>query len=126
MFNDNKELFYVTFEVNREHARWRACDYFKKSMHPEFASKDWWRQKYDCARAYRLPSLDKYAKKGVAPVSELLKAGITFHCSMCGKHTFNYEDFEDGKCFVFEGEGNATPYADGFILCYECYKKYVK
>ena len=78
-------------------------------------------------RALRIKELDEYGLKGeIVPIPALLKAtGISLPCSVCGKGKFEYSDYIDGKCFIIEGEGNLNPYTKGYILCYDCYQKYL-
>ena len=126
VFTDIKDLYFITFQSNREQARWDACDFFRKTMHPQFLDKGWWRRCYDNSRALRAQAFDKYAKDGFIPIPAFLKEGFTLPCSVCGKGNFSYSDYEKGRCFILEGEGNILPYLIGCILCYDCYKKYIK
>jgi hypothetical protein len=79
------------------------------------------------SRAYRLQELDKYALKGIVPIPEILRVlDVSMPCSVCKKGNFNYSDYKEEKCFIIEGEGNLNPFTKGYLLCSECYKKYIK
>lgn len=125
VFKNHPDLFYIAFKGSREGAKYEASKYFKSIFHPFFTGEDYSKEMLQ-ARAYRVQGLDKYALKGIIPIPELLKVtGITLPCSVCGKDHFDYSDYEIGRCFIIEGEGNLNPFTQGYILCYDCYKKYV-
>ena len=131
-FKDDPELFYISFQdksLGRLTARakgyWEACKYFRESFHPDFLVKRDYDVKLKNAVSKRMPMLDKYSLKGKIPIPELMKhLNVSFHCSVCGKETFTYEDYKVGKCFIIEGEGDMNVFTQGLILCYNCYKKY--
>ena len=75
------------------------------------------------ARARRVQELDKYAPAKKAPISELMKIGFSFTCSICHKHMLSYKDLENGLCTVLEGEGDAIDFASGNVICKECASK---
>lgn len=113
----------LVFGKDKHQTRYRGARYFSQHMYPEFAGYVSSR-KMTRIRTYRAQNLDKYASKEVAPMPELLKAGFAFSCAACHKHLFTYEDYENKKCLIVEGEGNPIDYAEGFVLCYDCAKKY--
>ena len=126
VFKDHPDLLYIAFCGSRGSARWQACKYFKSIFNPFFSGEDANREMLKC-EAYRVQELDKYALKGSAPIPALLHAlDLSLPCSICGKDHFDYSDYEKGRCFIIEGEGNLNPYTSGYILCYDCHKKYIK
>ena len=125
-FRDHSDLVYFTFAKNKDRAKGEATKYFKENFHPSFMGRGW-REEYKQARGVKIPELDKYGEKGRVPIPELMKyLKVSFPCSICGNYAFQYSDYEKGKCFIIEGEGNINEITEGIILCYDCYKKYFK
>ncbi len=125
VFKNHPDLLYIAFCGNRGSAKYQASRYFKSIFHPFFTGEDYSTEMLQC-RAYRVQELDKYALKGTIPIPELLKATDTsMACSVCGKDHFDYLDCEKGRCFIIEGEGDLNPFTKGYILCYDCYRKYI-
>ena len=133
-FKEYPELFYITFEdsgdksTHRAKAKWQACKYFKNEiMHPDFQKRNDYGNRMKASRGLRVPDFDKYAEKGKIPIPELMRVlNVTFKCSICGKYTFKYQDYKDGRCFIIEGEHDINSFTEGIILCYECKRKYLK
>ena len=125
VYKNHPDLLYIAFCGNRGSAKYQASKYFKNIFHPFFTGEDYSKEMLQC-HAYRVQELDKYALKGLIPIPELLKAtDTTMPCSVCGKDHFDYSDCERGRCFIIEGEGNLNPFTKGYILCYDCYRKYI-
>ena len=113
----------LMYGENKGQARYRGAKYFRDTMHPQFP-KCSTGEILGKVMAHRVPDLDKYALKERAPIPDLLKSGFILQCEGCHNRQFRYEDYEGKRCFVFEGDGNPIAYAEGFILCYDCAKKY--
>lgn len=132
-FKNNPDLFYISFKdksLGRLTARakgyWEACKYFKENAHPEFQMEWDYSARLKEAVSKRMPMFDKYSLKGKVPIPELMKhLNVSFHCSVCGKHNFTYEDYKIGKCFIVEGEGDMNVFTKGYVLCYDCHRKYM-
>ena len=125
VFKNHPDLFYISFNKSRESAKYEAARYFKSIFHPFFTGENYSVEMLQC-RAYRVQEFDQYALKGVIPIPALLKvSGISLPCSVCRKGHFDYSDWEQEKCFIVEGEGNLNPFTKGYLLCYDCYKKYL-
>ena len=125
-YKDQPDIFCVVFVENKNKAKSAGYKYFKDSFHPYFTCNSYFHISKNC-RMKRCPDLDKYWKTGKIPIPDLLKAtGRKLPCSVCGKDHFDYSDYEIGRCFVLEGEGSINSFIDGYILCYECYRKYIK
>ena len=125
-YRDFPDLFFIGFGETMRKVGYQAAKYFHHNFHPAFMGTNRSTIVFHKDRFKRLPDFDIYAEKGRIPIPELMKFGISFPCSCCGKDNFNYSDYEAKRCFIFEGEENVLPYADGFILCYDCYKKLEK
>lgn len=126
IFKDQPDLLYLTFSKSRDKAKGEAVTYFKNNFHPAFIGRSW-RNEFGQARAYQVPELDKYSKEGKVPVPDLMKyLDASFCCSVCGNHTFKYSDYENGRCFVIEGEGDINEITKGIVVCYDCHRKYFK
>lgn len=124
-FKGHDDLIYFTFAKNKDKAKGEATKFFKENFHPAFMGRGW-RNEHLNSRGVRIPELDKYARERKVPIPELMKyLKVSFHCSLCGKETFNYKDYENKRCFIIEGEGDLNEKTKGYILCYNCYKKYV-
>lgn len=125
VYKDHSDLLYIAFKSNRASAKHESARYFQSILNPFFTGDDY-RKQMLYSRAYRVQELDKYASKGI-PIPELLRVlDITMPCSVCGKDHFSYSDYQQEKCFIIEGEGNMNPFTRGYILCHDCYKKYIK
>lgn len=126
VYKNHPDLLFIAFCGNREAAKYQSSKYFKESFHPFFTGENYRKEMLNC-RAYRVQELDKYALGGVIPIPELLRVlKVSLPCSVCGKDHFDYSDYEIGRCFIVEGEGDLNPFTKGYILCYECHKKYLK
>lgn len=118
------DFYYLVFVRSRKQAEYRAATYLSDNFYPGFEDV---RNNMDvCHKVHcrRVFELDVYAESGRAPIPELMKHGIIFNCVCCHKHKFDYSSYSAHACFVFEGEGNPIDYAEGFVLCYGCAKKY--
>ena len=125
VYKNHPELLYIAFGSGRGTAKYQASKYFKSIFHPFFTEEDYRKEMLNC-HAYRVQELDKYALQGVIPIPALLKATDTsMPCSVCGKDHFDYSDYIEGRCYIIEGEGNLNPFTKGYILCSDCYKKYI-
>ena len=122
-FNNHPAYTYIAFTKTRDKARAAGQKWVRDNFFPTYSTNE-------CpvslkeATARRLKELDQYARKGQAPIPAILKIGMQFTCSICGKDHFDYSDYEIKRCFIIEGEGDVVPYAEGMIVCYDCYKKY--
>ena len=126
VYKNHPDLLFVAFAQDREKAKYQSARYFKSAYHPFFTGEDY-RKEMLKSHAYRCQELDKYAFEGTIPISELLKVlQISMPCSVCGKDHFDYSDYDIGRCFIVEGEGNLNPFTRGYILCYDCHKKYIQ
>lgn len=126
IFKDQPNLIYISFKKEKMKAIYEACKYFQDSFYPTFMGegRD---EEMKQARALRVQEFDKYSAEGKIPIPELMRVmEFTFPCSVCGKDNFNYEDYEIGRCFLVEGEGDLNPFTKGYVLCYDCYKKYIQ
>ena len=127
IFKDQPNLIYISFKQTKEKAIYEACKFFKDSFYPTFMGDRELYSEMEQARATRVQEFDKYGMEGKIPIPELMKVmKFTFPCSVCGKDNFNYEDYEIGRCFLVEGEGDLNPFTKGYVLCYDCYKKYIQ
>ena len=126
-FKDQPDLIYIAFKRLREQAIWEACKYFRDSFHLDFQRDKGYSSEMKQSHAIRVPELDEYGKKGKVPIPVLMKVlDIRFPCSHCHKQVFTYKDYEAGRCFIIEGEGDTNEFTKGRILCYYCYKKIVE
>lgn len=122
-FKEHSHLLYVAFALTRNKAEAEAQKYMRDVFYGMYTLTD-------CpitlkeAHALRAPALDKYKTTGKVPIPELMKVGLTFPCSSCGKYNFDLSSYNAKKCFIVEGEGDLNSFTDGFIFCYDCYKKY--
>ena len=117
------EYHYIAFAPTQAKAEAAAHKYIRETYYPTLSVNDC-PVDFKESKGKRCPELDEYALEGKAPISALLKMGMTFKCSGCGKIHFNYEDYATRRCFIVEGEGDIVPYAKGMIFCYSCYNKY--
>lgn len=125
VYKNHPDLLYIAFGNSRESAKYKSARYFKETFNPFFTGENY-REEMLNSRAYRVQELDKYALKGVIPIPEVLRVlDVSMPCSVCGKDHFDYSDYEKGRCFIVEGEGDTNPFTKGYILCYECHKKYI-
>lgn len=125
-FKDHSDLFYIAFSENRGNACYRASRYFRDIFHPFFTG-DNYRKEMLNSKAHRCPQLDKYYVEEKVPIPKLMEVlNAQFPCSVCGKGKFNYSDYINDRCYIIEGEGDLNPFTKGYILCYDCYKKYIK
>ena len=125
-FDHHPKIKHLVFAENRDKAEAEAQRYIRNYYYPMHKIND-------CpislkeARAKRGYEFDEFAKDGQVPIPKLLKGGFTFPCFCCGKKRdtgFTYENYEDRSCYVVEGEGDCVPFARGFLICRDCYKKY--
>jgi len=126
-YKNHPDIFYVAFANNRASAKWKASKSLRDNFNP-FFSRSSCREEMLSSRAIRHPEFDKYAQEGyLIPIPKILKADkVSLPCSVCGKGHFTYSDYEKERCFVIEGEGNLNDFIRGYLLCYDCYKKYIK
>lgn len=124
-FVDDKSLIFIAFEQNKDKAKGTAVKYFRDNFHPDFMGSDW-KKRYNKARAVVVPQFSPYIKTKKIPIPELMTLGISFPCTSCGEQDFKLEDYENKRCFIVEGEGDLNEFTSGFILCYNCYRQYLK
>ena len=125
-FKDHPELAVVVFSENRAAARWTGCKYFKEECHPDFLKRNDYQWELYHTVTKRTPEFDKYLKEEKVPVAELMRVlNASFNCSVCGKHSFKFEDYVNGRCFILEGEGDLNNFTKGLVLCYSCYRKII-
>lgn len=122
-FEGYPQYVYIAFTSSNNKAEAEGQRYIRDTYYPTFSLTDCPVSLKD-AKARRFKEVDEYATDGRVPIPTLLKEGMTFTCSACGKVHFNYEDYAARRCFVVEGEGDITPYVKGMIFCYSCYNKY--
>jgi hypothetical protein len=126
VFKDQPDLIYIAFKVNRAKATWDACKYFRDSLHLDFQRDKGYSAEMKQTITLRVPELDEYGEEGQVPIPILMKVlGIKFTCSHCHKQIFSYKDYEAGRCFIIEGEGDTNEFTKGRVLCYNCYKKII-
>ena len=123
VYNNIKGLLFIAFVTNRYKAKGEATKYFRDNMHPDFTEGKW-RKEHMHARARLVPEFDEYATSGLVPIPALMEKGASFPCSACGKDNFKYEDYKGKRCFIVEGEGNLNRFTKGYVLCYNCWKRY--
>lgn len=120
-FKSLPDLSYISFKGDKNKATYEACKYFKDNFHPSFLCEE---MLYE-GRARRIPEFDQYAKDGIIPIADYLKISkAKVPCYACGQHSFSYEDYDIGRCFITE-EFNLNPYTKGIVLCYDCFQKYM-
>lgn len=123
-FKNIPDIACVVFAKNKFKGLWKGCKFFKEQMHPLFmgsSSDDQLKQ----SKAKRVPELDKYVHDKKIPIPELMKhLNFTFPCSACGQDNFTYKDYEIKRCFIVENEGDLNDFTKGYVLCYNCFKKY--
>lgn len=117
------DALYVAFGT-KDKCKGEATKFFRDNFHPAFMGKAW-KKLHPEARAIRQPQLDKYYKEKKVPIPEVMKLGATFPCSICGKENFTLKDYENKRCFLVEGEGDTNPFTSGYVVCHNCYKKYI-
>ena len=112
----------IIFAKNKDKAKYQAFKYFRDNFHPEFIGN-----KGDLMlKGYvkRLPIFDEYDIEGKIPIPVLMRElDMKFPCSICKKHHFSYDDYDKGRCFILEGEGDADDYIKGYVLCYDCRRR---
>ena len=124
-FIDQPDLLYFTYAKTRNKARSKAVIYFRENFFPLFLDPK--NDEYKKARVLRVPELDEFSDTGKVPIPKLMEhLNITFPCSACKQDDFNLSDYEKGRCFIVEGEGDLNEFTKGYILCYDCHKKYLK
>lgn len=125
-FKNHPDLYYIAFCNQRSKAMWQATKYFHESFHPFFTRYEDMSSELLNAKAIRVQELDKYGLKGFIPIPELMRVlELSMPCSVCKKHKFTYSDYINNKCYIIEGEGNLNPFTKGYLLCHDCYKKYI-
>lgn len=122
-FVDDPTLIYVAFSTNKEKSKvkYKAVKYFKDMMHPQFMSDESVGERFKAARPRRYPDFDKYVETERIPILELMRLGIRFPCTHCGKGAFNRQLVNLKQAIIIEGEGNLNPFTEGIILCKKCY-----
>ena len=119
----NPSVTAIVFAQNVHQARYRGAKFFKEYGYFNSNGRRVDPNIMHSARAYRIPEFDKYALTERVPIPELMKAGFKFSCACCHQYTFDYSAYEARACFIFEEGTNPIPYAEGFVVCHECYKK---
>lgn len=120
------DIAYIVFTTHKDKAKGIATKFFKESYHPQFMGR-LWREQHLQARTQVIREFKKYSDTGKIPIPALMQVtGFTFPCSVCHQHNFNYEDYENKKCYVIEGEGDLNEFTLGYILCPECYRRIIK
>ena len=126
-FKDQPDLMYISIKADRYKAGWDACKYFKNNLHLDFQKGKDYSAEMKQTVAKRVPEFDEYGKEGKVPIPALMKTlNVRFLCSHCHKQIFSYKDYEAGRCFIIEGEGDTNEFTKGRVLCYYCYKKIIK
>jgi hypothetical protein len=126
VFRNHPDLTFIAFCEKKSTAVGRATTYFHESFHPFFSNSEDYTNEMKTGRAYRVQELDKYGLSGLVPIPELLRVlDLSMPCSVCRKHNFSYSDYINNNCYIIEGEGNLNPYTKGYLLCHDCYKKYI-
>lgn len=125
IFEGYPQYNYIAFTTTQHKAEAEAQRYIRDTYYPTFTVTNCPVGLRD-AKARRCTELDEYVMEKQAPISALLKVGLNFVCSACGKVHFNYEDYKTRRCFIVEGEGDIVPFAKGMIFCYSCYNRYFK
>lgn len=116
-------LMYLAFAKNKDRAKGMATKYFKENFYPEFMGKGW-REQHLKARTKVIQEFRKYDLTGKVPIPDLMKVlNLTFPCSCCHQYNFNYEDYENHKCYIMEDMFDLNDFTKGCILCRDCYKK---
>ena len=124
-FKGYPDLIYLTFAKNKDKAKYNAVKYYKENCHPAFF-RSGAEEMYRNSRANIMREFEEYSIEGKIPIPKLMEiVHLTFPCSVCRKHDFNFEDYLNNKCYIIEGEGDLNDFAKGYILCKECYKKYI-
>lgn len=122
---DEPDLFFITFEKNKDRAKGTATKYFKENLHPNFIGR-LWREKYNKCRAIKVKEFDQYAERKKVPIDELMRVlEVKVSCSACGEGNFSYEDLKIKRCFKVEGFGDFNVFTQDFVLCRECYNKFM-
>ena len=120
------DIIYLAFAKNKDKAKGIATKYFKENFHPDFVGKGW-RTQHLKSRTKVIPEFKKYSLTGKVPIPDLMKyLNLTFPCSCCNQHNFNYEDYENGKCYVMEDDFDLNDFTKGYVLCRECYRELTK
>lgn len=116
------DIMYLVFAKNKDKAKGIATKYFKENFHPDFVGKGW-RTQHLKSRTKVIPEFKKYSQTGKVPIPDLMKIlNLTFPCLCCHDHNFNYQDYENGKCYVIEDDGyDLNDFTKGYVLCRECY-----
>lgn len=123
-FPEYPDLFFINFNKSKESAGYQAHKYFENSYHPAFPKNHSFASIK--TKSKRLPQFDKYYNEEKIPIPELMKElNMTFHCSVCGKGNYNYKSYKDKRCYIVEGEGDSNPFTQGYILCYQCYHRFL-
>lgn len=122
-FTNHDQLLYIAFTETKDKARAEAQRYMRDMFYP-LESINKCPIKLSETRAARAKNLDKYKEESKIPIPELMKLDVTFPCSCCGKDNFDYKDYEIGRCFIIEGEGDLNFFTKGMVVCYECKNKY--
>ena len=120
-YTNAPELFFITFQHDRYKAKGAATKFFRDNMHPLFVEGQW-RHEHLCARAKKFPPFDRYAEEGKVPVTELMRIGLTFPCSICGEGNFDFYANKYKQCCIVEGEGDLNPFTKGFCLFKNCFE----
>ena len=118
------DIMYIAFGT-KDQCKGEATKYFRDNFHPAFVENGW-RRLHTEARAIREPVLDNFYKEKKVPIPEVMHLGATFPCCICGKGNFDLDDYKKKRCFVVEGEGDINVFTKGYLLCYDCYKKYMQ
>ena len=124
IFKDQSDLIYIAFKTNRAKAAWDGCRYFRDMLHPDFQRDKGYSAELISTRTLRVKEFDQYNEEKKVPIPMLMKVlDIKFPCSVCHKQIFSYKDYEAGRCFILEGEGDTNDFTKGRVLCYYCNRK---
>ena len=121
--NGRKDLVWLVYAMTKGKSYWKGYKEIRDYYYPNVKDKEVPFSAQDI-RGNLAPELDKYWKVEIVPVADLLKAGFTFPCFCCG-NSLDYEDLQDGRCIVVEGEGNVAPFAFGKVICSKCEQSYL-
>ena len=122
-FDNHPEYTYVAFALTNEKAKAEAQRYIRDTYYP-LSTIDACPVSLKEARSKRMPEFDEFKHSGKIPINRFLKEGFKVKCCVCGKFEFDYNDYMAKRCFIVEGEGDLTPYLNGYLFCYSCYHKY--
>lgn len=121
-FKKHPEYAWVVFSNTKGKAYWAGVKETVEYYFPGVKRENY-PLHYNEARGNIIPDFDPYVAVRKVPVNLLMKHGFTFKCCFCHDKVLTYEDYENGECFLFEGEEDAAPFATGNVVCKNCWNK---